>query len=183
MFILYAIPIGLAAGILLGGRLEGLALVGFRWGGLAIAGLAVQLAIFGPLADRVGDLGPPLYVASTLAVLGAVIRNIRITGMALVAVGAACNLVAILANGGRMPADPGALAAAGLARDGGFSNSVASADPALRPLTDVFALPAGVPLANVFSVGDVLIGLGIAVVIAILMRGQPTPLRPDNSYH
>lgn len=182
MFILYAIPFGLVAGILLRGRIEGLASVPFRWGGLAIAGLAVQLAIFGPLSDRIGSLGQLLYVASTAAVLAAVLRNIRIAGMALVAAGAACNLVAILANGGRMPADPGALATAGLAPDGGFSNSVVAADPALRPLTDVFALPAGVPLANVFSVGDVLIGVGIAVVIAALMRGQQAPLRPDNSY-
>ena len=43
-------------------------------------------------------------------------------------------------------------------------------DPALRPLTDVYALPAGFPLANVFSVGDVLIGVGIAVTIAAAMR-------------
>ena len=45
------------------------------------------------------------------------------------------------------------------------------ADPALRPLTDIFALPTWIPFANVFSVGDVLIGVGVAIVIAVGMRG------------
>jgi hypothetical protein len=43
-------------------------------------------------------------------------------------------------------------------------------EPALRPLTDVFAIPSAVPLANVFSIGDVLIGLGLATAIALAMR-------------
>jgi hypothetical protein len=47
----------------------------------------------------------------------------------------------------------------------------------LEPLTDVFAIPAGVPLANVFSIGDVLIGVGIAVVIAAAMRREAGPAR------
>ena len=49
------------------------------------------------------------------------------------------------------------------------------ANPAVRPLTDIFAIPAGLPLANVFSVGDVLIGLGIVVVIAAAMRRGGNP--------
>ena len=57
----------------------------------------------------------------------------------------------------------------------GFSNSVVVADPALRPLTDIFALPAWLPFANVFSIGDVLIGVGIAVVIALAMRRDARP--------
>jgi multisubunit Na+/H+ antiporter MnhE subunit len=56
---------------------------------------------------------------------------------------------------------------------GGNTNSVVVDRPALEPLTDVFALPAWLPLANVFSVGDVLIGLGIAIAIAAAMRHEP----------
>ena len=40
----------------------------------------------------------------------------------------------------------------------------------LQLLTDVFAVPAWVPFANVFSVGDVLIAVGIAWAIAATMR-------------
>ena len=49
------------------------------------------------------------------------------------------------------------------------------ADPALRFLTDIFAIPAAIPLANVFSLGDVLIGIGVATVIAVAMRADPEP--------
>jgi hypothetical protein len=142
--------------------------------------LLVQVVLFDPGAGRlIGDLGPPLYVASTAVVLGAVLRNTRITGLPIVAVGATLNLVAIVANGGFMPADPAALAVAGLEPADGPSNSIVLADPALRPLTDVFALPAWVPLANVFSIGDVLIGVGVAVAIAAAMLAARAGAGPD----
>ena len=171
VFILYAIPIGIVAGYLMGGRLDGLGDIRFRWGWLAIGGLIAQVILFSPpAADIVGGLGPPFYVASTAAVLVAVVRNWRIPGLALVALGATSNLAAIAANGGIMPASPDAVAILGTEAGSGFSNSVVLSDPALRPLTDVFALPVWVPFANVFSVGDVLIGVGVATVIALGMR-------------
>jgi hypothetical protein len=42
----------------------------------------------------------------------------------------------------------------------------------LGPLTDQFAMPAWMPMANIFSVGDVLIGVGIAIAIVAVMRGR-----------
>lgn len=176
MFILYAIPIGIIAGYLMGGRLDGLAEVRFRWGWLAIAGLAIQVLLFsGPVAASIGEAGRPIYLASTAAVFIAVLRNVQIPGIALIALGAGSNLLAIVANGGLMPASPGAVEALGVPDGPGFSNSVILADPALAPLTDVFALPPWVPFANVFSIGDVLIGLGVAVVIALGMRRRTAP--------
>lgn len=171
MILLAAIPIGMVVGIALGGRIESLSEIRLRWAWLAVAGLAVQVLLFTPTGDAVaGDLGPAIYLGSTAAVFVAVLRNWRLAGMPIVALGALSNLVAIAANGGAMPADPAALARAGLDGPGAHTNSVVVADPALQPLTDIFAIPAGVPLANVFSVGDVLIGLGIVVVIAASMR-------------
>ena len=91
------------------------------------------------------------------------LANRRVPGMALVALGAALNLLAITANGGVMPASAEALAAAGLpVAEPGFENSAALADPRLAFLGDVFAIPASWPLSNVFSVGDVCIGAGLA---------------------
>lgn len=178
MFILYAIPIGIVAGYLLGGRLERLATVRIRWAPVALLGLAVQVALFSdPLATSIGDAGPPVYVASSVAVLAAVLRNLDIPGLALVAVGAASNLVAIVANGGYMPASPEAVETIGGIAPG-YSNSAVVGDPVLAPLTDIFALPAWIPFSNVFSVGDVLIGLGVGITIAIGMRGgRPVPIR------
>lgn len=170
MFILYAVPIGIVAGYLLGGRLERLGDVRFRWAPLALLGLAVQIALFSdPLATVVGDAGPPIYIASTVAVLVAVVRNFDIPGLAIIAVGASSNLAAILANGGYMPADPDAVAAVGGIAPG-YSNSSVVTDPALAPLTDIFATPVWLPFSNVFSIGDVLIGVGVAVTIAVGMR-------------
>ena len=169
MFILYAIPVGILAGSLLGGRLDRLSAIRFRWAPLAILGLAVQVALFSdPLAGMAGDAGPPIYVASAVAVFVAVVRNLDVAGLPIVAIGAASNLLAIVANGGSMPADPGAAAAIGGVAPN--SNSSVTTEPVLAPLTDLFAIPAWVPFANVFSIGDVLLGIGIAVTIAIGMR-------------
>jgi hypothetical protein len=171
---LSAIPIGIAIGLLVGGRLEGLLRLHFRWAALAVGGLLVQVVLFTPFGDRVaGGLGPTIYVASTAAVFVALVRNLRMPGMPIAAVGSLANLVAIGANGGAMPADPAALAIAGFDGPGEHTNSVVLADPAVRPLTDIFAIPAGIPLANVFSIGDVLIGLGVAIAIVAAMRRAP----------
>ncbi len=177
MFVLYAIPIGIAIGFLIGGRLERLGELRFEWGWLAIAGLAVQIVLFsGTIEAGLGrGVGAAIYVASTGVVLVAVWRNLHVPGLPLVAVGAISNLAAIVANEGIMPTTAAALAAAGMDPEDGFSNSAVVADPALAPLTDIFALPPGLPLANVFSIGDVLIGLGIVLVIALGMRGATRP--------
>lgn len=180
MFVLIAIPIGLVVGRLLGGRFEYLSRLRFEWAWLALAGLAIQLVLF---STSIADSFPPgvgeaVYVASTGMVLVAVWRNLAVPGLAIVAVGSISNLAAVVANGGVMPTTPEALTAAGLGAEEGFSNSAVLAEPALAPLTDIFAIPAGLPLANVFSVGDVLIAVGIVATIAIGMRpgdGNPTP--------
>lgn len=106
-------------------------------------------------------------------VLAVVLLNARLAGLPIVALGAASNLAAIVANGGYMPSDSAALAFAGLEPVDGPSNGIVLADPALRPLTDIFALPAGFPLANVFSVGDVVIASGVIIAIAAAMRAMP----------
>lgn len=187
MFMLYALPVGLLAGFVLGGRLEGLATLRLGWAPVAVLALLVQVLLFSsPLGEAAGAAGPAVYVASTAAVLAVVVRNIRLPGLAVVALGAVSNLAAIVANGGYMPADPGAVALAGL-DPSGYNNSIITANPILRPLTDLFALPAGVPLANVFSIGDVLIGAGIACTIALAMRRRgevrpgPAPLTEGTS--
>ena len=69
-----------------------------------------------------------------------------------------------------MPASPGALAAIGHVLGSTYTNSTVVANPVLQPLTDIFALPLWVPFSNVFSVGDIFIATGAAVVIACAMR-------------
>jgi Family of unknown function (DUF5317) len=177
MFILYAVPVGLLLGLLLGGRLGGLGEIHFRWAGLAVLGFAFQVVLFSqPVTERVGDLGPPLYVASTALVFIAVLRNLTIRGMPLIALGAGCNLLAITANGGYMPASPTAAAELGREAAEAYSNSAIMASPALAPLTDIIPLPGWLPFTNIVSIGDILIAIGIVVVIVAAMRaGRPRP--------
>jgi hypothetical protein len=171
MFILYTVLLGLIVGVALGGRPAGLAAIRFRWAPLVFVGFVAQVVLFSaPVTERIGDLGAPLYVVSTGFVLLALARNLGIPGMSIVAVGALANFAAIGANGGFMPAAPAALAALHRVPATVYSNSAVLPDPALWPLTDIFALPGWLPLANIFSVGDVLIGLGVAVVIVVGMR-------------
>jgi hypothetical protein len=175
---LWAIPVGIAIGLVARGRIDGLSHLGFRWAPLAVGGLLVQVILFTAAGNKLaGDLVPVIYVASTATVLVAVLRNWRLSGMSVVALGALCNLAAISANGGFMPADAGALALAGFGGPGDHTNSVVLANPALRPLTDIYAVPAGMPMANVFSVGDVLIGVGVILVVAAAMRRGRTAAR------
>jgi hypothetical protein len=177
VFILYAIPIGIVVGLLLGGRLAGLADLRFRWSGLMLAGLLVQVVLFSePVAARVGSLGPPMYVASTAMVLVAVVANRHIRGIPIVALGAACNLAAIMANGGYMPAAPAAAEVLDRTDPTIYSNTALIDSPALGPLTDIFALPTWLPFTNVVSIGDMLIAVGVAVTVVMAMRAPGRPV-------
>jgi Family of unknown function (DUF5317) len=184
MFVLYALVIGVILGFVLGGRPAGLAALQFRWSGLMLGGLFFQVLLFSdPVAGRIGPLGAPLYVASTAVVLTAVLANWRIPGLPIVALGAASNLLAIAANGGYMPAARAAVVALGKTDPVVYSNSAVVETPAFAPLTDIFALPTWLPFTNVFSIGDVLIAVGVIVTIVVAMRsvrdtatGRGTPV-------
>ena len=60
------------------------------------------------------------------------------------------------------------------------ANSTAMGDPTLPWLVDRWAAPDWIPLANVFSVGDVVIALG-AVVIVLAGMGVRIPRVPARS--
>ena len=176
MFMLYAVLIGLVIGLLLGGRISRLADLRLEWAWLAIAALIIQVVLF---TDRVyeaaGDLVPLIYLASTAMVVLVMLRNVRkAPGLVIVTLGACANLAAIIANGGYMPATPEALGISEPVGTTYHANSVSTPSPALELLVDRFALPDWVPYSNVFSIGDVLIGAGIVIVMVVAMRrGQP----------
>lgn len=170
MFLLYAIPIGLLAGHALGGRTGNLGDIRFRLAWLAVLAYVAQSLLFVPRLGALADgLAPLLYVLTNITVLVAIIANRRIAGVPLIALGAALNLLVIVANGGYMPADRAAYAALGMTIDG-YWNTAFLDRPALALLGDWIALPAWLPMANVISVGDILIGTGVAVTIALGMR-------------
>jgi hypothetical protein len=192
MLLFYALPLGVLGGLAAGGAFSHLATVRIRFAALAVAGLLFQAALFSPpIASWLGAtslVGPVLYVASTCLVLAVLLANLGQPGFRLVLAGAALNLLAVVANSGHMPASPAAWAAlhgsAGLPA-GVLTNSVlANSGTLFAWLGDVFYLPAGLPLANVFSIGDVLIAAGGAWFIARAMSGRsarPAPAQATAS--
>ena len=186
MLLLYAVILGLIAGLLSGGKLAALGSAHIRFAPVALIGLFAQVLLFSsPLAAVVGAWGPSLYVVSTVAVLMALVVNLRQPGFWLIILGALANFAVIVANGGQMPAAPEAwLALNGVAAvpTTDFSNSVLAGPDTVFPfLGDNYVLPRPFPLANVFSIGDVLIGAGGALFIYQQMHGRVLPrlLRPE----
>ena len=184
MLLVYAVVIGLIAGMVSGGRLAPLGSVHIRLWPVALLGLAFQAFLFSsPLASVVGPLGPPLYVGSTALVLLALLVNVRQPGFLLIAAGALLNFTVVVANGGQMPVSPEAVAAlmgAPTLPTTDFTNSViAGPETRFALLGDIFVLPRPFPLANVFSIGDVLIGVGGAWFIVRTMHrrrdARPVP--------
>jgi hypothetical protein len=136
---------------------------------LALSIQIVQFSFFdlGKI-DELVHVGTYLLAAAFLAV------NWRVKGVWLVALGGLSNGLTISLNHGTLPARAAALREAGLqVKRTDFVNSGVMAHAKLRWLGDMFAVPKGVPLANVFSVGDVILVIGAFVVVHSLARRTP----------
>jgi hypothetical protein len=143
--------------------------------------LADQIVVISVLPDW-HALSEGAHLASYgLAALFAVLNH-RSAGTWIVGAGGACNLVAMVANGGTMPASSAALKASGWrAPSGHFSNSAALPNPRLGFLGDVFATPSWLPTHSVFSFGDIMIVIGVAVFLHMICHrtGPATLTRSD----
>jgi hypothetical protein len=186
MLLLYAVVIGIGVGLVTRGRLNALANVHIRLWQVALIGLLFQIALFSsPLAASVGRLGPSLYVLSTTLVFMSLVVNLRLPGFPVIILGAFLNFAAILANGGYMPASPDAVATwqgvTALPTTDFTNSAIASGATALAFLGDIFVLPRPLPFANIFSIGDVLIGIGGAWFVIATMHGRVARLLPAAS--
>ena len=164
-----ALPVllGVALGLALGGRLDRLASLHLRAPWLFFAAIGLQLIAF-PLALfpwRTDEaVASALWLVSYGLLVVAATLNLRIPGVPIVATGMALNLVAIVANGGTMPVRPSAMQEAGRVAVT-QANSTALEYPRLPWLIDRWAAPDWIPFANVFSVGDIVIALGVVVIV------------------
>jgi hypothetical protein len=167
----FPVLLALAFGLALGGSLARLAELRLRAPWLFLVAIGIQLVAY-PVAglpwqtpERVASV---LWIASYGLLAVAAVLNRRITGVPVVAAGMALNLAAILANRGTMPVGYEAMHDAGRVATT-HANSTASADPSLPWLVDRWAAPEWVPLANVYSVGDVVIAVGAFVLVLAAM--------------
>jgi hypothetical protein len=176
MSLAYPVLIAIGLALLLGGRLGALAELPLRAPWLFICAIVLQLVAF-PVAVlpwRTDEtLASVLWIASYGLLVVAATINRRITGVPIVALGMCMNLAAILANSGTMPVRYEAMHDAGRVAVT-EANSSALTTPGLPWLIDRWAAPDWIPLANVFSVGDVVIAVG-AVVLVVAGMGVKLP--------
>jgi hypothetical protein len=171
------LPIAVATllALLLGGSLAGWARQRVYWSPLILAAFAIQLVLFNPPLNEqpwAVAWGAWVWVATMLTVAAALLRN-ALAGGARVAwlvatLGVALNLLVVVANGGQMPRAPEAAAVANSPTRAEASARLSNVAPIAAEtnfvwLSDVIPQPAWLPMANVMSVGDVLLAAGAAL--------------------
>ena len=168
MFIAVAIVVGLAVGLLRGGRFGNLGDAAFRLWPLLVLGIVVQGA-----AAFTGDGAVAVIVVSYVLLLVFCAVNLGHAGMGVVLIGIALNLVVIGINGG-MPVRRDAIVAAGIADheevpqlEFGAKRHLEDGDDRLTFLGDIVPVPG---VREVLSFGDLAMSVGVAAVLANLMR-------------
>jgi hypothetical protein len=180
VFIAVAVVAGVALGLLRGGSITRLGEASFRFWPLLAVGVAVQAA-----AAFVTRAGVALVLLSYVVLLVYAAANYRHVGMGVVFVGIALNLLVIAANGG-MPVRASAIVAAGIVDhhaevhtlDFGSKRHLKTDDDRLTWLGDVIPVPVA---TEVLSFGDLVMAVGIADVLAHLLRRKATPTAREGS--
>jgi hypothetical protein len=158
---------------LAGGHFGNLGRVRLRGAWLVAGALAVQILIIS-VVDHAPDWLSRTFHLSTYVALGVfIVANRHIPWMWMIGLGALANFVVISANGGVMPASRRALAAAGRELKAGFNNSTVVSHPRLSFLGDVLNTPKWLPFANVYSVGDIILMVGLVLVVFTVTRTDP----------
>jgi hypothetical protein len=159
-----------------GGSLSALGRVRLRFAPAIFGALAIQIAVISLFPGGSPWLHRALYAGSYALAAVFLVANRRLAGMRMLALGATLNLIAILANNGVMPASRSALRTAGrLTSSTDFLNSAPVAHPRLLFLGDILPVPRWIPLANVYSIGDVCIAIGVAIAIHGLAGSRLVP--------
>ncbi|MDP2211531.1 MAG: DUF5317 family protein [Candidatus Aquicultor sp.] len=174
MFILGFIMLALLFGYLQGGRLDALSQVRLRYGVLVFIALAIQITLLAwePSSNSAWAMVDiAANAASYLCIVVFMVANSHIAGTRVLAAGLSLNLPAIISHSSSMPSAT-ALSGVDAASLGVPSAPVGSA---LWYMGDILSMPKGIPFAAAFSVGDVMVGLGIFVALREMMQ----PVRDD----
>ncbi len=164
MFLVPSIAVGFVVALALGGRPRRLLDLQLRAAWAAPLALAAQVLAFSRFV-RLPPESQTIHLLSYGLLAMFAVLNRRIRSLLPVVAGMLLNGLAILVNGGVMPLSAAAARAAGI-RVAAHSN-VSTHATHLRILGDIFALPPSFPLSNAFSVGDILIGVGMIGFIAV----------------
>jgi hypothetical protein len=179
VFLVLAVVLALVTVPVAGGRIGRLADVRLRWAPLLFAALVLQMLIVAAVPSWDDALLRAVHLGTYAMLFTFLWANRRIPRIWIVAAGGALNLIAIVANAGVMPAAPAAVRSAGIASNAAeFANSGVLDHRRLSFLGDIWAIPRGWPLANVFSIGDVVIAVGVFAVVHALCGSRIAPPRP-----
>lgn len=189
MFVLYAVILGILIGYISGGRLKYLSQRLFKNLLLVITGFSIQILIFSdisflkPLQNYPGII-TSLHILSYLLILAFVASNYKLPGIAFIGIGILLNATVIILNKGHMPASIESFSSSSvgkyadlLIRGETINNSKAIAEDTILPwLGDIFAIPSYIPFSNVFSIGDIVIAIGVCIYFVLNMK----PLKNKN---
>ena len=178
MLLVICFAVCVASVPLAGGRLGALASFRPRHTWAVVGALGMQVGIIS-IWPGSGAIYLGLHLLSYALLLVFLLSNRKLPGLWVIGMGTFMNFVAIVSNGGVMPATAGALTKAGLTIDPDqFANSAQLVNPNYAFLGDVFAIPAGFPFANVFSPGDVCIVVGALLALHQVCNSRFFPRQP-----
>ena len=151
---------------LAGGSFAALSRLHLRGTSLILGGLVIQTIAISVDPTMPHGLAIVIHLWSYALAVAFWALNRHVRWMGPIAVGGALNLLAVATNGGVMPASAWATSVAGVVQERGeFANSAVVDHPRLAFLGDVLAIPKAWPLANVFSIGDVLLVVGCVLAL------------------
>ncbi len=180
MILALAVVLGLIASLTRhrGRTASQIASIHLRSAWLALAALTLQIPLLRAVGGPAEQVRPyqVLFLLSHLLLLAFVWRNRRLVGIQIVGLGAICNLLVILANGGFMPISPDTLVRinpgstpdqwpAGYHYAHSKDSIVLQENTRLWALSDILVLPPPFPWPTAFSLGDLLIAVGIIVLL------------------
>ncbi len=185
---LFAVAASVAVALVRGGRPDRLASFPFKHLWLVFAAFGVQLVLHLSVFTRlalVREIAPYLYPSAYYLLLLCFALNRRAPGVVWLAGGCLANLVAIAANGGKMPVDGEALVAMGcrawrdvFASGQSLTNTVITPATKVPWLTDVIVGSPPFSKPTLFSVGDVLLAIGVFVLVQKTMVTGERTRRP-----
>ncbi len=182
---LFAVLFSIGVALLRGGRPDRLASFPFKHVWLVFAAFGVQLVMHLPVFTRlafVREAAPYLYPSAYYLLLLCFALNWRAPGVPWLAAGSLGNMVVILANGGKMPVDGQALIALGcqhyvdvFASGQSLTNTIIGPSTKLPWLADVIIGSPPFSTPTLFSVGDVLLAVGVFLLVQRTMVPKSRP--------
>jgi hypothetical protein len=164
VLVLVPLVLGLLIGVASGGKIGNLAHLKLRWPWFVLVVLLIrEAAVIDPLS-RIDGV-QYVYAASLAGLVGWTAWHVkRVPGVWVVTLGAAMNLIVILANGARMPVAAG-LAGSLLSRGHVGQYVLMGPDTNLNWLADWIGFPW--PVKGAYSPGDLVIAVGIGIVVLL----------------